>query len=319
MTPRPGVDPLLKRALDAVPFQLLGDEGIESARRRLRELRARVPAALVPNTRFENRHLDVGVGVGGGVGVRIYWPPDVAEGEILPLLMFFHGGGFAVGDLDTHDIPARLHCLAARAVVVSVDYRLAPEHPYPAATDDAMAATRWAAAHAAELGADPGRMAVAGDSAGGTIAAVVAQQARDAGGPPITYQLLWYPPTQWDMSLPSYTENADAPILDRSAMEQFRAWYAGHLDQDNPPPAAAPGRNPDLAGLPPAYIAVAGHDPLRDDGICYAERLRAAGVPVELDNALTLVHGYITFSGIIPAATAATERGLKALRAALHG
>jgi acetyl esterase/lipase len=236
--------------------------------------------------------------------------------------MFFHGGGFALGDLDTHDATARDHAVGAASVVVSVDYRLAPEHPYPAAVEDAWAATRWVADHAGEFGADSSRFAVAGDSAGGNLAAVVAQLARDAARsgdePELAFQLLWYPATMWDTSLPSFAENADAPVLDGDAMAAFTHWYAGHLDPADPPATLAPGRASDLSGLPPAYVAVAGHDPLRDDGVRYAELLAAAGGEVELHNAETLVHGYLGYVGVVPTATAASARGLAALRAALH-
>jgi acetyl esterase/lipase len=236
--------------------------------------------------------------------------------------MFFHGGGFALGDLDTHDATARDHAVGAASVVVSVDYRLAPEHPYPAAVEDAWAATRWVADHAGEFGADSSRFAVAGDSAGGNLAAVVAHLARDAArsgdGPELAFQLLWYPATMWDTSLPSFAENADAPVLDGDAMAAFTHWYAGHLDPADPPATLAPGRAGDLSGLPPAYVAVAGHDPLRDDGVRYAELLTAAGGEVELHNAETLVHGYLGYVGVVPTATAASDRGLAALRAALH-
>ncbi|HKI41521.1 MAG TPA: alpha/beta hydrolase, partial [Mycobacterium sp.] len=192
-------------------------------------------------------------------------------------------------------------------------------HPYPAAVEDAWAATTWVAEHGREIAADVTRIAAAGDSAGGTIAAVMAQQARDQAGPPIAFQLLWYPSTLWDATLPSFTENAAAPILDVKAVAAFSRWYAGEVDMSNPPPAMAPGRAKDLRDLASAYIAVAGYDPLRDDGIRYGELLAAAGVPVEVHNAETLVHGYLGYAGVVPAATAATDRGLAALRAALHG
>ncbi len=163
--------------------------------------------------------------------------------------------------------------------------------------------------HGAEIGADTTRMAVAGDSAGGNISAVMAQRARDDGGPPIAFQLLWYPATLWDASLPSFTENAAAPILDVKAVAAFSRWYAGEIDMSDPPPGMAPGRAKNLAGLAPAYIGVAGYDPLRDDGIRYGELLAAAGVPVEVDNAETMVHGYIGYAGVVPAATAGAGSG----------
>ena len=308
---RPPVDVILQKVLEAVPFQLTLDGGVEEARRRLRDLPRR---PLHPDLRVENHHID---GPAGPIPVRVYWP-DGADTAAPPITMYFHGGGFAVGDLDTHDVTARQHAVSADTVVVSVDYRLAPEHPYPAAVDDVWAATRWVAGNADQFGADGSRLAVAGDSAGGTLAAVVAQLARDAGGPQIAFQLLWYPSAMWDTSLPSFTENAAAPVLDRAAIEAFSRWYAGEIDLADPPPSLAPGRADDLSGLPPAYIAIAGHDPLRDDGARYGELLAQAGVTVEVHCADTLVHGYLGYAGVVPAATEATERGLAALRAALH-
>jgi acetyl esterase/lipase len=286
------------------------DSGVDVARQQLRDLPRR---SFHPELRVQNRTID---GPGGPINIRIYWPPT--DHVAPPVVVFFHGGGFVVGDLDTHDGTCRQHAVGASAVVVSVDYRLAPEHPYPAAIDDAWAATQWVAEHGNEIGADAGRLAVAGDSAGGTISAVIAQRSRDTGGPPILFQLLWYPATLWDSSLPSFTENADAQVLDRAAVAAFTRWYAGEIDLSDPPPGMAPGRAENLAGLPAAYIAVAGHDPLRDDGIRYGELLSAAGVPVEVHNAETLVHGYVGYAGVVPAATAALDRGLAALRAALH-
>ncbi len=310
----PGIDPILQKVLDAVPFRLTTDDGVDAARQRFRDLPRR---PLHPELRVEDRAIP---GPGGPLGTRIYWP-SADPGPAAPVVLFFHGGGFVVGDLDTHDGTARQHAVGAGAIVVSVDYRLAPEHTYPAAVEDAWAATLWVTEHGSELGADTTRIAVAGDSAGGTIAASTAQRARDnadQGGPPIAFQLLWYPSTLWDPSLPSFTENATAPILDTRAVAAFSRWYAGEVDPSDPPPGMAPGRAKDLTGLPSAYIGVAGHDPLRDDGIRYGELLAAAGVPVEVHNAETMVHGYLGYAGVVPAATSAMERGLAALRNALH-
>jgi acetyl esterase/lipase len=313
---KPGIDPILLKVLDAVPFRLTTEEGVAAARQRFRDLPRR---PLHPELRVEDRTIP---GPAGPIGIRIYWPSTAPQdGAGTPVVLFFHGGGWVVGDLDTYDGTARQHAVGADAIVVSVDYRLAPEHPYPAAVEDAWAATLWVAEHAHEIGADTARMAVAGDSAGGNISAVIAQRARDnadQGGPPIAFQLLWYPATLWDESLPSFTENAAAPILDTKGVAAFSRHYAGEVDPADPPPGMAPGRAKDLRGLPPAYIGVAGHDPLRDDGIRYGALLAASGVEVEVHNAETMVHGYLGYAGVVPTATAGMERGLATLRNALH-
>lgn len=322
------MDAILEKVLEAVPFQLTMDGGPDAARERFRALPRR---EVHPDLRVEDRAIE-------GVPVRIYrpetedptppvsapgslrsCPPESIPGSLRscpPVVLFFHGGGWVVGDLDTYDGTAREHAVAAGAVVISVDYRLAPEHPYPAAVEDVWSVTQWVAAHADELGADTGRIAVAGDSAGGNLAAVVALLARDAGLD-LRMQLLWYPATTWDTKLPSFTENADAPILGRGAVGGFSKLYAGDTDLKNPPATLVPARAESLAGVAPAYIAVAGYDPLRDDGVRYAELLTAAGVPVQVHNAETLVHGYLGYHGVVPVATEATDRGLAALRAAL--
>ncbi|MCP9272794.1 alpha/beta hydrolase [Mycolicibacterium arenosum] len=305
---KPALDAILEKVLEAVPFQLTTDGGAEAARQRFRDLPRR---PVHEHLRVEDRSI-------AGVPVRLYWPTEETSTTAPPpIVLFFHGGGWVVGDLDTYDGTAREHAVGAGALVVSVDYRLAPEHPFPAAVDDVWAVTQWVAEHGRELGADPNRLAVAGDSAGGNLAAVVAQLARDAGVD-LALQLLWYPATTWDTSLPSFTENADAPILALDAVAEFSKWYAGHVNTREAPATLIPARSANLAGLAPAYIAVAGHDPLRDDGVQYGELLRAAGVAAEVHNAQTLVHGYLGYAGIVPAATEATDRGLAGLRAALH-
>ncbi|GLE51971.1 alpha/beta hydrolase [Mycobacterium montefiorense] len=313
---RPDIDPTFKALLDAFPMTFNADDGVELARERLKVLK--VPPEMLPDLRIEER--TIGHGGLNDIPIRIYWPPTPAE--VSPVVVFFHGGGFCLGDLDTHDHVARAHAVVAEAIVVSVDYRRAPEHPYPAGVNDSWAALQWTGEHATELGGDPNRIAVAGDSAGGNLAAVMAVMARDNGGPELTFQLLWYPIVTGDLSLPSHTENAFAPILDREVIEAFLAWYLPpEIDITDPtvlPITLAPANAADLSGLPPAFIGTAEHDPLRDDGARYAEMLNAAGVPAELSNEPTLVHGYASFAPVIPAAAAATERGLTALRKALH-
>ncbi|MCB0926455.1 MAG: alpha/beta hydrolase [Mycolicibacterium insubricum] len=302
------IDDIMQKVLDAVPFQLSLDDGVEAARKRFRELSRR---PLHPEVDAQDYSID---GPGGPVGLRIYTPPNAIAGH--PVVVFLHGGGFVLGDLDSYDAAAREHAVGADAIVVSVDYRLAPEHPFPAAPDDVWAALEWTALNAPSFGGDAKLIAVAGDSAGANLAAGAALRARDSGLG-LAFQLLWYPSVVWDTSLPSFTENADAPILDTPTVAAFSAAYARHVNLAEAPATLIPARG-DLFEAASAYIAVAGHDPLRDDGIRYGELLAAAGVPVTVDVAESLVHGYIAYSGVVPAATEATGRGLAALRAALH-
>lgn len=312
----PEIDPTLKALLDLFPTTFSADDGVELARERLKLLK--VPPEMLPDLRIEQR--TIGHGDLTDIPARIYWPPTAADGS--PVVVFYHGGGFCLGDLDTHDHVARAHAVGTEAIVVSVDYRLAPEHQYPAGVNDCWAALQWVGAHAADLGGDPNRIAVAGDSAGANLAAVMAVLARDNGGPQLAFQLLWYPVATGDLSLPSHTENAFAPILDREVIEAFLSWYLpAEIDFTDPtvlPVTLAPANAASLSGLAPAFIGTAGHDPLRDDGTRYAELLAAAGVSVELSHQPTLVHGYVSFAPVVPAAAAAAEHGLTALRKALH-
>lgn len=227
------------------------------------------------------------------VPARLYTPhmPGTAA-----LVVFFHGGGFVFGSLDGHyDNCCRALCAGAGCHVLSVDYRLAPEHRFPAAVDDGIAALRWAAASAAALGADPRRIVVAGGSAGGNLAAVTALRARDEGGPPVCGQLLFYPVTDHpERPTASYREFAEGFYLTRADMEWFWDQYLpGSAEVSHP--YAAPLRAPALDALPPALVITAGHDPLRDEGEAYAARLREAGVPVVLSRYPRMVHGFLAF------------------------
>jgi acetyl esterase len=251
--------------------------------------------------------------------VRLTAPEAAGDGDgPLPGLVYFHGGGWVTGSLYSHDHLCRALTRAAGVAVVSVEYRLAPEHPFPAAVDDAEAAVRWVAANAAGLGLDPARLAVGGDSAGGTLAAAVARRARDTGGPSLTFQLLLYPATDADLDTPSYLENADGYMLTRAAM----AWY---WDQYAPDPAdrshpdASPLRAGSLAGLPPALVVTAEFDVLRDEGEAYARRLSESGVDARLIRYDGMIHGFLRRHHLLDRGKTALAEVAQALREALTG
>ena len=229
------------------------------------------------------------------IPVRIYTPSG--EGPF-PLLVFFHGGGFVLCDLDSHDATCRALCNEATAVVVSVAYRLAPEHPYPAGPEDCFAATCWAAGHAQALGADASRLGVVGDSAGGCLAAAVTLMARQAGSPAIAFQGLIYPVTNCAFDTPSYRDNAQGYYLTREAMQWFWDQYLNDPAQADEP-YASPLRAADLGGLPAASLVTAGYDPLRDEGRAYGQALAAAGVPVQLHHFAGHFHGFAGMLGIL--------------------
>jgi acetyl esterase len=251
-------------------------------------------------------------GPAGDISVRVYTPSGA---DAPPVIMYFHGGGWVIGNLDVSDKPCRTLAKAAGAVVVSVDYRLGPEHRYPAAFDDCYAATAWVAEHAADLGADAGRLAVAGDSAGGNLAAAVALAARDRGGPSIGAQLLVYPITDFNFGTASYDENKDGYLLTKGSMQWFWAHYLGAQDlgQD---PYACPARAENLAGLPPAYVATAEYDPLRDEGEAYAAALHDAGVPVTARRFDGMTHGFFWTLGATPSAAGIIDDMVEVLRQA---
>ena len=250
-------------------------------------------------------------GPGGELGLRVYTPPG--EGPF-PIAMMFHGGGWVIGDLDTADTQSREVSEGTGAVVVSVDYRLAPEHRFPAAAEDCYAATCWAHENAASLRGDPERLAVVGDSAGGNLAAVVALMARDRQGPAIGFQVLVYPVTDGvAFDTPSYRDNAEGYLLTAEAMRWFWDHYADTADRANP--YASPARADDLSNLPPALVLTAEFDPLRDEGEAYATRLKAAGNRVECERLDGLIHGFFAQGAVVPAARPGMAKVCAALRA----
>jgi acetyl esterase len=250
-------------------------------------------------------------GPGGKLRIRVYTPTGKGP---FPLLVFFHGSGFVLCSLDTHDGMCRNLCAGAGCVVVSVDYRLAPEHKFPAGLDDCLDATRWAATHAAELGADPARIAVAGDSAGGNMATVTALRVRDEGGPTLCGQLLLYPVTDYHTpGTPSYEENAEGYDLSRDTMRWFWDHYLND-PSEGAHPHASPLRAAKLSALPPALVITAEYDPLRDEGEFYAEKLKAAGVPAILTRYDGVNHGFMFWVGVVDKAGAAMSQACDWLR-----
>jgi acetyl esterase len=230
------------------------------------------------------------------------------------VVVYFHGGGFVVGSLDSGDATCRALCHGASCAVVSVDYRLAPEHKFPAATDDCLAATHWAVAHAAELNADPARLVVAGESAGGNLAAVTALRLRDEGGPLLCGQLLIYPVTDYHTPpTPSYIANGKGYLLTRAMMVWFWGHYLNHAGEAGHP-HASPLRAPDLSGLPPALIITAEYDPLRDEGERYAARLQQAGTPATCSRYDGMIHGFLLLSELFDEGRQAMEEAILWLR-----
>jgi acetyl esterase len=249
----------------------------------------------------------------GELRARVHRPQ--ADGP-LPTIAFFHGGGWVIGDLDTHDNMARTLARGCGAVVVSVDYRLAPEHPFPAAVEDAVAAARWIAGNLDRFGGDS-RLALAGDSAGGNLAAVVAQQLT-AEGTPLAGQFLIYPAVDSAGEYPSRVENARGYFLEQPSMDWFYGHYAGDWE-DATDPRLSPLHAPDLAGLPPAVVVTAEFDPLRDEGEAYADALRAAGVPTEARRYDGLIHGFFDMGTLSPAAQAAIDESCARFGTVLRG
>jgi acetyl esterase len=255
-------------------------------------------------------------GPAGTIPARFYVPGRLPAGVPAPLLVFFHGGGWVIGDLDTHDGVCRFLAAAAGTTVLSIDYRLAPEHPFPAAVEDSWAAFVWAEANAATLGVDPARIGVCGDSAGGNLAAVVSLLAKAGGGPMPAMQLLFYPVTDSVGDMPSRELFAEGFLLTKGDMESFEGHYLPP-GSDASDPRVSILQAPDLSGLPPAYVATAGFDPLRDEGEAYALRMREAGVQVALRRHPGLIHSFAHETAISRTSRGAMLEAAGALRMGL--
>jgi acetyl esterase len=294
------------------PLETLSLADAREARRRLTAVYGGKP---VPVESIRDLEID-----GGEQAVRLrarhYVPPE--PGGPHPLLVFYHGGGFTYGDLDTHDSVCRVLCRHAGAHVLAVDYRLAPEHPFPASVDDARAALRWAHANADALGADPARVGVGGDSAGGNLAAVVSQLAAHDGGPAPALQLLIYPVTDVTTRRPSRELFGEGFLLTDPEMEWYQDNYLGSARTHASDPRASPLLAGDLSGLAPAYVVTAGFDPLRDEGEAYAARLVAAGVPASASRYDGMIHAFFGMDALLPQAADAITEAANALRAAMH-
>ncbi len=311
------VDPQIAAAL-ALMEQLgtpaLSDGTPEQARAGMRAMTIdmRDAASLAAVRSVEDSTLP---GPAGNIAIRVYRPD--ADGPV-PTVVFFHGGGFVIGDIDTHDDQARLLARDVSAVVVSIDYRLAPEAKFPAGFDDCLAATKYVADHIDEYGADPSRLVVAGDSAGGNLAAAVAIACRDAGGPTLAAQLLLYPVVDFaaDGPYPSRVENGEGYFLTADDSAWFHQNYISD-DFDDTDRRASVIKVEDLSGLPPAVVATAEFDPLRDEGEAYAERLREAGVEVVLHRFDGMIHGFYGMGALSPAAAVAVRTLNSDLRALL--
>ncbi|WP_024443266.1 alpha/beta hydrolase [Mycobacterium sp. UM_WGJ] len=308
------LDPTLRLTLAAqramgINGLVVGDDAVAS-RAQLRETATGLGGGDI--------HVDVRdivlPGPAGDIAARHYRP--VGGGD-KPLLVFYHGGGFVIGDLDSHDAICRLTCRDGDIAVLSVDYRLAPEHPAPAALDDALAAFRWAHDHAAELGGIAGRVAVGGDSAGGNLAAAVALRARDEGGPAPVLQWLIYPVTDCTAQTRSRTLYGDGFLLTKHDIDWFTDQYVGRSQLAPTDPLVSPLLAGDLSGLPPALVAVAGFDPLHDEGEAFAAALREAGVVVDLRQMPSLTHAFINLFPLGGGSATATSELISALRAHL--
>jgi acetyl esterase len=301
---------LVKKANAPEFWQLTPDQAREQYLLRVAKL-----AVKEPIFRTEDRRIP---GPGAHIPIRIYTPREIKSGEKLPVLLWFHGGGFVIGSLDTHDSVCRMLANQANCIVVSADYRLAPEYKFPAAVEDCEAALKWLALHAVEFGADPRAIAVGGDSAGANLATVVAILARDAGHPKLAFQLLIYPCAAPEPETPSHYKFAESYVLSRNTI----TWFFKHYQRSRADAndfRFAPLVADDLENLPPALVLVAGYDPLRDEGVDYAKRLIEAGNRVRLVNYEGMIHGFFLMGGAVDAAKRAVAESAQALREAFAG
>jgi len=307
------IDPQIAQMLAAMPeWPGVRHVPLDVLRQSVRESSIAIPAAVdAPVLRTEDRTIP---GPGGTIPVRVYWPEGAGR---LPVTVYMHGGGYVVGDLDTQDMIARALCAWGQSIVVSADYRLAPEHRFPAAPEDAFAVLRWAADHAAELGGDPARLALAGDSAGGNLACAAALMAREAGGPDLRAVINIYGSCNYpDADTPSSREYAQGPLLTQDDVLWFWEQYL-----TDPAEAgdyrASPLRAASHAGLPPHFVATAECDPSRDDAEAFAAKLAAAGVTVEAKRYPGMVHGFASWVGFLPGAREAMQDAATFLKAHL--
>jgi acetyl esterase len=306
------LDPQARFVLDQIAAQggMQLEELSPAEARQLFE-KMRLPVPPEPVASVEDRTV---AGPAGPIPVRVY--RGIGIGANAPGIVFFHGGGWVIGSLESHDNLCRALANRAQAVVVAVDYRLAPEHRYPAAAEDCYAVARHVSENGGDYGVGAGRLAIAGDSAGGNLSAVVAQMARDRGTPSLRHQVLIYPVTDSDFERASYRENADGYLLTRDAMK----WFWNHYVPDaarRSEAYAAPLRAEKLAGLPPATVITAEFDPLRDEGEAYAARLRDAGVPTTLTRYDGQLHGFVSMFEVFDRGKAAVEQIGAELRGAL--
>jgi acetyl esterase len=291
------IDPEARAYLDATAalgLPPIWEQGAENARRAVIQRYPELSGPLEPVERVEDVVIS---GPGGPLAVRVYVPLG-AGADPLPAVVYFHGGGWVTGNLDTHDCACRGLANRAGCLVVAVDYRCAPEHRFPAAVEDSWAAVEWVAERGAEIGADPSRLAVCGDSAGGNLAAVVALRARDRGGPQLVAQLLLYPVIDYSLETPSYLAHATGSSLTRDAMRWYWQQYLGETGGGYAP-EASPIRAADHSGLAPALVIVCELDPLLDEGLAYADKLASAGVPVEKVVEAGMIHGHFRMPAVI--------------------